>query len=322
MRIYSTFVCVVAGMCATFAAAQADPQPVTVSLSDECVEVRVAGELFTRYKVDGEPFTYESSKSYSTYRLEDSPKYPYFWPVNGPASGESITSELAEPYPHHHSLFFGCDKVNGGNYWQEVNARGRIASQGPKIPEAAGERVVIADECLWQRPDEPPIMRDSRRIVITAPDATLRFIDFTITLEPLVDVTILKSNHALFSARVCPELSVKGGGKLVNANGDTGEETTWGVASPWCDYSGTWDDGITEGIAIFQHPDNRWYPCKWFTRNYGFFSPTPMQWLEGGKLELPEGEELTLSYRVVVHAGDAETADIAGLYDAYLEGKD
>ena len=34
--------------------------------------------------------------------------------------------------------------------------------------------------------------------------------------------------------------------------------------------------GVTEGIAIFQHPGNRWYPSKWFTRDYGFFSPTPM----------------------------------------------
>ncbi|GAF95919.1 unnamed protein product, partial [marine sediment metagenome] len=36
-------------------------------------------------------------------------------------------------------------------------------------------------------------------------------------------------------------------------------------------YSGT-RDGITEGIAILQHPDNRWFPAKWFTRDYGFFS--------------------------------------------------
>ena len=61
--------------------------------------------------------------------------------------------------------------------------------------------------------------------------------------------------------------------------------------------------GITEGIAIIQDPDNRWYPSKWFTRDYGFFSPTPMYWLENDRLELPKAQPLTLKYRVLVHTG-------------------
>jgi hypothetical protein len=88
------------------------------------------------------------------------------------------------------------------------------------------------------------------------------------------------------------------------------------VPSPWCDYSGT-RNSVTEGLAIFQHPDNRWYPAPWFTRDYGFFSPTPMNWLPGDQLDLPKGEKLTLRYRVVVHAGDARQANIASLFDAY-----
>ena len=144
----------------------------------------------------------------------------------------------------------------------------------------------------------------------------MRYIDFEITLDPLVDVTILQTNHSLFSARVVPELCVLQGGKLVNAEGKSGEKETFGVASPWCDYSGT-RNGVTEGMAILQDPKNRWYPAPWFTRDYGFFSPTPMQWIEGGKLELKKGESFTLRYRVVVHAGDAQSANIAGEFEKY-----
>lgn len=261
-------------------------------------------------KIDGKLFT--------VYTVDRAQKYPYFWPVVGPASQQSVTTETSQPYPHHHSLFFGCDRVNGGNYWQESTERGQIVSQGPRIVEPGGDRVVFTDECLWRQPGREPIIRDVRRIVITAPSDEVRFIDFSITLQPLTDVTILKSNHALFSARVVPELSVKSGGTLVNAQGATGEKGTWGVASEWCDYSGT-RDGVTEGIAILQHPDNRWFPAKWFTRDYGFFSPTPMNWLEGGRLELPRGQALTLSYRIVVHAGDAKRADIATIFQAYKQ---
>jgi hypothetical protein len=159
-------------------------------------------------------------------------------------------------------------------------------------------------------------MRDRRRIVIAAPGKDVRFIDFEITLEPLTDITILKSNHALFSARVVPELSVSSGGTLVNAEGKLSEKGTFGVPSPWCDYSGT-RDGVTEGIAILQNPNNRWFPCKWFTRDYGFFSPTPMNWLENDQLQLAKGQTLTLRYRVVVHAGDTKAAGIAEIFGQY-----
>ncbi len=271
---------------------------VAAAIAGDSVEVRVDDALFTAYKFGGDQ------------------KYPYFWPVNGPASGESITTETSEPYPHHHSLFFGCDHVNDGNYWQDTNERGQILSQGPAIVESGGDRVVFTDTCLWKKPGEDPVIRDARTITITAPDDATRYIDFEITLESLVDATITKTNHSLFSARVVPELSVASGGTLVNAQGDTSEAGTYGVESPWCDYSGT-RDGVTEGIAIFQYPDNRWYPSKWFTRDYGFFSPTPMYWLENDRLDLPKGETLTLRYRVVVHTGKANEAGIAEHFAKY-----
>ena len=53
------------------------------------------------------------------YRYSPAQKYPYFYPVVGPRTGESVTTESSEPYPHHQSLFFGLDFVNGGNYWQD-----------------------------------------------------------------------------------------------------------------------------------------------------------------------------------------------------------
>jgi hypothetical protein len=280
--------------------APAASQKVSAKIEKNQVIVTVEGKLFTCYK------------------FASSQKYPYFWPVNGPLSGKSITTETSEPYPHHHSLFFGCDRVNGGNYWQDVNKRGQILSQGPKIAEASGGRIVLTDTCLWKQPGKEPVVEDRRQITISAPSEKLRIIDFKITMVPLVDIEILKTNHSLFSARVVPELSVKSGGTLTNAEGNTSEKGTFGAASPWCDYSGT-RDGATEGIAIFQNPTNRWFPSKWFTRDYGFFSPTPMYWLEGDKLNLAKGEKLTLEYRVVVHAGDSKTADVAELFNQYKQ---
>ena len=277
---------------------QKGPQKVTAKLEKNHVEVTVGGKLFTRYKFDA------------------SQKYPYFWPVCGPASNKSVTTETSEPYPHHHSLFFGCDRVNGANFWQDVNERGQIISQGPKLIRESGNRVVFTDICFWRQPGKEPVIRDMRRITISAPNKDLRIIDFKISLKALTDIRILKTNHSLFSARVVPELSVRSGGTLINAEGKTTEKGTFGLASPWCDYWGT-RNGVTEGIAILQNPDNRWYPSEWFTRDYGFFSPTPMYWLEDDQFDLAKEHILTLRYQVVVHAGDEKTAGIQDIFEQY-----
>lgn len=291
------------GMCLClflFLADSAYSQALEVEAKKEGDEVKVfvAGELFTSYK------------------FADTQKYPYFWPVIGPSSGKSITTESSMPYPHHHSLFFGCDRVNEGNYWQEENVKGQILSRGPKIETEKGYRVVITDKCDWRKPKKRPVIEDTRKIEITAPSKDLRFIDFEITMEAVKKVTIEKTNHSLFSARVIPKLSCDSNGVLVNAEGKEREKGTFGVASPWCDYSGTWEKK-KEGIAILQNPRNRWYPSKWFTRDYGFFSPTPMYWLEGDKLELSRGEKFTLRYRVIVHSGDAKDANIKKHFEKY-----
>jgi hypothetical protein len=216
-------------------------------------------------------------------------------------------------YPHHSSLFFGCDMVNGGNYWQEGLERGRIISQGPVIEQAKGPEVVISDNCLWQRPGGQPI-RDTRRITMGAPSPALRVIDFEITLEALEEVVILKTNHSLFSARMDPDLAPVFGGTMVNAEGAQGEKGTFGKASPWLACSGPRGKSI-EGLAILQHPSNPGYPAPWFTRDYGFMSPTPMFWPADGKsTRLAKGAKLPLRYRVLVFAGKP---DLGGMFAEY-----
>lgn len=280
------------------------PLPVKAEVSENNVAVFVDGSLFTVYKFG-----------------DKKQKYPYFFPVNGPSSGLSITTESSEPYPHHHSLFFGCDKVNGGNYWQDSLAAGRIRSTALRVIEAEGTQVVFENECEWAKGRQDPVLRDTRRITVSAPDPTLRIIDFEITLMPLVEVTVEKTNHSLFAARMKPEISVEAGGTLINTYGDQKETGTFGKAAPWCDFYGI-NGKVTEGLAILQHPDNPLYPAPWFTRDYGFFSPTPMYWPPEDKaLVFAEGESISLKYRVVVHEGNTGDANIAALFEAYSAEK-
>jgi hypothetical protein len=184
------------------------------------------------------------------------------------------------------------------------------------LVKATGDAVELEQECSWERPGAEAPFADHRRITITAPTPDRRVIDCDITLRARTKVRIEKTNHSLFSARMAPELAVTGGGTLVSAAGDQAEQGTFGKAAPWADYRGRWG-GEIEGVTIMSHPANRWSPPPWFTRDYGFFSPTPMFWPEGGFIDLQPEETVRLRYRVLVHA-DAPTRDELGaLYRAW-----
>ena len=254
---------------------------------------------------------------FTTYIFSGEEKYPFFFPVNGPSTS-GITSMRNANYPHHSSLFFGCDKVNGGNFWQEGLERGQIISLRSDLIPSGDYKVIIDNECIWRRPGANAPIKDVRKITITAPGNDLYMIDFDITMEMLENVVIEKTNHSLFSGRMDPDLAVINGGIMVNAEGAQSEKGTFGIPSGWIDCTGKRGDKI-EGMAIFQHPTNPGYPTPWFTRDYGFFSPTPMYWPRDEKAGsvYRKGDKLTLRYRVIIHSGNHETSNIAGQFEAY-----
>ncbi len=283
--------------------------------------------LFISFSLSGAKITAEKTGSkinvtindrfFTSYVFSEDEKYPFFFPLNGPVSGGSVTSMRNAVYPHHTSLFLGCDMVNGGNYWQEELERGKIISVNARIEKQGGDSVVISDECIWSRPGALSPVKDARKYTITAPSETCYQIDVEISMEMLMDVVIRKTNHSLFSARMATGLAVTNGGTMINAEGEKGEKDTFGKNSAWIDFYGK-RGNVIEGLAILQHPSNPWYPSPWFTRDYGFMSPTPMYWPQNGTdTQMKKGTVLVLKYRVLVHSGTHADADIAGKFDKY-----
>ncbi len=286
-------------------------------LAGTTVVLPASGVKINAVKVGSKINVTIDGKFFTSYIFSEDEKYPFFYPVNGPVSGGSVTSMRNAVYPHHTSLFFGCDQVNGGNYWQEGLERGRIISVNTQILKEGGDTVIITDECIWSRPGALSPVKDTRVYTITVPSATVVQVDAEITMEMLMDVHISKTNHSLFSARMAADLAVTNGGTMINAEGIKGEKETFGKRSPWIDFYGKRGTAV-EGLAILQHPSNPWYPAPWFTRDYGFISPTPMYWPEDDKETfLEKGKQLKLRYRVLVHAGTHTEADLARQFEIY-----
>ncbi len=287
-----------------------EAQEVNARMEDDRIVVEVDGEQFTAYLFGEEH------------------KYPFFYPVVGPASGKSVTAWDQDPYPHHSSLYLSLDRVRSenvdhGNYWQPRHRleTGQVFSRNPRIVEQEDGRVVLQDETEWIVPaTESHQLSDRRTVTIWAPSPTVRVMDFTFELTAMKDLLVRQTGHSFFSARMRPEIAVgcerRGGkwaemgtGTIVDSEGNRDEAGTRAQAADWCAYYGELE-GVTEGLAIIQHSGNPMYPAKWFNRNYGFMSPTPFAF--DGNVPIEADETLTFRYRVVVFTGDHETADIAG----------
>ncbi len=304
----------------TASTANAQPKPVP------------GAEKLTVYQVEpGNPHIWVrwGNRLLTSYRAHGTQKYPYMYPVTGPVSGLSLTTETSLPYPHHRSLLFACDRVNGGNYWQGNLAAGQILSTGPSLGEVTPQSAEILDRCEWKKPGGPVVCRDERKITVAVAGPRLRLIDWEIKWIAVEDVTVTKTNHSLFSIRAAADISPWGGGVLINSEGQSGEKATFGQPAAWCGYhgrrqavagnaasAGVSSEDTVEGIAIFDHPENPWAPTRWFTRDYGFISPTPMNFLTK-PWQLAAGESVTLRYRVVLHAGDHKDAGLAEIYKTW-----
>jgi len=104
------------------------------------IPLMIGGKSFAQLKVDAVKSDFKidiliNNSLFTSYIFSQDEKYPFFYPVNGPSKA-SVTSMRNGNYPHYSSLFFGCDKVNDGNYWQEGHDRGQIISLRADIIES------------------------------------------------------------------------------------------------------------------------------------------------------------------------------------------
>jgi hypothetical protein len=276
-------------------------------------------EDLTHYQIGPHIWLRWHNRPLLAYRAHPTQKYPYFYPLTGPVTGLPLTAESALPWPHHRSVFFGCDHVNGANFWQDELERGQIVSRGPRVGETTTRSAVIEDACDWRQPGGPVQMTDERRYTVRVPDDRHRILDVDITWRAAVDVTIEKTNHALFAVRAAADVSPWGGGRLVSSNGDDGEGATFGKPARWCAFAGRRSEARgepVEGIALMDDPENPWAPCPWFTRDYGFMSPMPFNWIER-PWQLPAGRSVRIRHRVVAFAGDPQHAGLDALFEAW-----
>ena len=303
---------------------------VKITPGPEKIAVEIGGKPFTDFYVAGvtvtKPYLHPLRTASGVYVTR-------MWPMEKVAEEASI----ARPdHQHQRGVWFAHDSViaNGVklDFWNNEASyitpnRGKIVLTKLGKVSSGKQSGSIAATFDWTDLEGHKILTESRVMTFHA-DPQLRIVDFDITLTPVEKVTFGDGKDGAFGIRMRPVLDETGGtGHIVNADGLEGEKQLWGKPSNWCDYSGE-AEGQKVGIAILDNPENPRHPVRWHARGYGLFAANPFglavftgDQSQDGSMTVEPGQSLRFRYRVIVHSGDAKTADIAGQWQRYIASK-
>lgn len=285
---------------------------VTAEIGPRGVVIKIDGKLFTEY-------------------LTKTGNEPALWPIIGPTGnpvtrayplGPSIPAGTND-HPHHISLWFSHDEVNGVHYWREnlvdhkPGTGATIVQRDLSLPKGDGSTASVVSHDDWLNGHER-VCEDERMIVFgTRGDA--RWIDFAITIKATNGpVTFGDTKEGTFALRVADSMRVdaKQGGHIVNSEGQENADA-WGLPARWVDYTGP-VEGDTVGITMMCHPKSFRPTPRWHVRTYGLFAANPFgqkdfpkpEAAEQGAYTIKPGDSITMRYLVLLHRGKTSPVEI------------
>ena len=248
------------------------------------------------------------------------------------ASGRNMVEDAPVDHLHHRGVWWGHGDINGVDTYLELPGGEGPADRGTvrhaewvEIEDRPDDRRFgFVEDVAWndQRGDALIDERRSVQLHLAADDHYLVDLDSTYTAR--CDLTFGDTKEAVLPGiRIAEALTGLVGGTIISSTGAQGEEATMGQPAQWIDVSGGrvsafFGEQLVEGIACLDHPENPGHPQRFFTREYGPISPFPGHHFHGDR-SLAAGERLRLRHRLVVHRGDAASADIARHFDQYCE---
>jgi hypothetical protein len=312
-------------------------EPVELKRQGNRIHVRIGGQPFTAFY-----FGSESPKPFlHPLRTAGGIVVTRGFPMRKDIAGESTD------HPHHRALFFAHGDVNGVDFWSEaefaektpVQVAGRTYQASAHLPH--GRTVFSKLEGMKSNGDtgsfrarfrlvgpKGKVIADETQAYTFRGDEMTRTIDCEFTFYALTQpVKLGDTKEGTFAIRVVKALEESSGMKMTDSEGRAGEKEIWGKRADWVDYSGV-VEGHSVGIAILDHPANPKHPTYWHTRGYGLFAVNPFGERDfyndpkrDGSVTIPAHGTLTFRYRVLIHDGDAETAQLAQAYERYAAGQ-
>lgn len=297
--------------------AQPTPARVQMTESGDCVQVEIDGRLFTQYHFKNVP-------------------RPFCYPVLGPGDKPMTRNWPMKDAPdeerdhkHHRSLWYTHGSVNGHDFWSEDRDFGKVVHDRFVQISSGDLWGVIHAENRWVAADGMLVCRGEQLLRFHAPQSpNERVLDFVVTFHALPDQELVlgDTKEGSMALRIAETMRLKGKvgqGHIVNSAGER-DGDTWGRRADWCDYYGP-VEGVTVGVAIFDHPANPRYPTWWHVRDYGLFAANPfgqhdfekLPDKKAGDVRVPAGGSVRFAYRFYFHNGNEKEARVAERYSDF-----
>lgn len=246
---------------------------------------------------------------------------PFLYPIIGPA-GRSLT-RMGHPHDpnghsHHNSVWVSHHDVNGIDFWAD--------GQAGQIRHARFEQFVDSDEQaaiqavnVWTDSQTHQPLLDEMRTMRAIPlenEEWLLAIDLHFTARRPT-VTFGDTPFGPLGVRMAKTIGVHdGGGTIRNSEGHVDEAEVFRKPARWVDYSGPITPEANEGITLMNHPSNPTFPSAFHVRNDGWMGTT---FSYQNRVELREGETLTLRYGLLIHQGVAPVEQIEQAFERYAK---
>lgn len=243
----------------------------------------------------------------------------YIHPLYG-LDGEVMTQDFPLDHFHHRGVFWAWPLCKVGEKPMDVWALEGVRQVHEKwLAREAGETAQVGVQNVWVYDDAPdqPKVRETIQFTVRPADAQSRIIDFDLKFENVSGeaVTFLGAKDKGYGG-FC--FRPDAGRKPMTFTAATGvlKEDALRLDTPWADVSyPVKPDGPSSGVAVFEHPSVPGYPFPgWIMRHYSFLGAS---WPHETSHMLKPGESFTLKYRMLVHRGTAEQANVAELFKKY-----
>ena len=247
------------------------------------------------------------------------------------------TPDEEHDHPHHRGFWIGHGDVNGVDVWTDKGPlTGRIVHDSFEQIKSGWDSGVIQTRNSWVDSTGKVLCTDEEKLTFYNPgEAPERVFDFEITFYATNGPVVLgDTKEGMLALRIAESMRltkptpkgqkpIPGAGHLVNSEG-LRDGAVWGKRADWVDYYGP-VNGVTVGIAMFDHPSNLRHPTTWHARDYGLMAANAFglhDFMGKGKgkgdYKIRKGKSLTLKYRIYLHEGDEKEGRVAEQYKAFI----
>jgi hypothetical protein len=238
----------------------------------------------------------------------------YVHPIYG-LDGEVLTDDFPADHYHHHGLFWGWPHVTiAGREYDLWKMRGiRIEFQRWLAKEVTEKMAKLGVENGWFVRDKQ-VMKEQVWLAVHPATKSGRNIDLTLTWTPVDEPVTLGGAEGKSYGGVSLRFALRKHTILTVPTGRATEDLLI-TKLPWVDLSAEFEGAPgASGIALFVAPTNPDYPPEWMTRDYGLLA---VGWPGVRSRTIPAGKSVTCRYRLLVHRGTLESAELEKEFDTY-----